>query len=161
MSGAMNYKSVGGVESCALYPADAVETALFSSGGCSVELSGVPIVVTLLDDTSQYEETSIFKNGASAVSHALTLVADRGCAEEWLNSEFLERAAFEGFIAVISLNDGRQLLAGYSMQLGEEHPLRLEKLISTSGTSLRQTPSITLQLVSHDADFSTEILETV
>ena len=48
------YKPVGGVESVALYPADAVVTALFSSDGCEVELSGIPIEVPLLEDCSQY-----------------------------------------------------------------------------------------------------------
>ena len=53
---ATSYKPVGGVESCTLYPADAVVTALFSSEGCEVELSGTPMEVELLEDKSNYEE---------------------------------------------------------------------------------------------------------
>ena len=153
-----NYKPVGGVEGVALYPADAVVTALFSSAGCEVELSGTPIEVRLLDDSSHYEESSDFKQSVTSVSHLLHLVADRGDAEEWLDRNFLEQAAFEGFIAVISLCDGRRILAGYSAQFGNEQPLRLEALISTSGNSLSETPSVALRLVAHDTEFSQTIL---
>lgn len=149
-----NYKPVGGVESVALYPADAVVTALFSSDGCEVELSGVPIEVPLLEDCSQYEEKSHSERGSTSVSHLLHLVAERGYAQAWMENDFLEQATFEGFVAVISLCDGRHLLAGYSALLGNEQPLRLESLTSTSGKSLGDIPSVTLRLVAHDTDFS-------
>ena len=51
-----NYKSIGGVESVALYPAEAVARALFSNEGCEVELLGTPVEVTLMEDASHYEE---------------------------------------------------------------------------------------------------------
>ena len=156
-----NYKPVGGVESCTLYPADAVTTALFSSDGCEVELGGTPIEVTLLEGASHYDETSVFNHGASSVSHSLHLVADRGESQQWLDDSFLERGAYDGFIAVIALNDGRRLLVGYSAHLGNEQPLRLEKISSASGSTLRETPSVALHLISHDTDFSPEILESV
>ena len=156
-----NYKPVGGVESCALYPDDSVVTAIFSSEGCTIKLEGSPVEVPLLDDASSYDESTLSKQGATSVLHSLRLVADRGCAEEWLEEEFLERAAFEGFVAIITLNDGRRLLAGYSSRLNAEQPLRLGKIVSTSGNALRETPSVTLELVSYDAEFSPEILEIV
>ena len=161
MMAASNYKPVGGVESCALYPADAVVMALFSSEGCKIQLSGTPVEVTLLDDASKYDEESSLKDGVASISHTLCLVAERGRADEWLNNAFVERAAFEGFVAVISMSDGRRLLAGYSVQLGDEQPLRLEKISSTSGVNLHDIPSVLLQLTSQDADFSPEILEIV
>ena len=49
MEATSSYKPIGGVESVALYPTDAVEWALFSANGCEVELSGSPIEVELLD----------------------------------------------------------------------------------------------------------------
>jgi hypothetical protein len=153
-----NYKPVGGVESVALYPADAVETALFSSDGCEVDLSASPIEVMLLDDRSCYEEHTRCDKGTTSVSHHLRLVADRGVAQAWLDNDFVEQASYDGFIAVVSLCDGRRLLVGYSARLGNEQPLRLESLLSTSGNSPNDTPSVTLQLVSHDADFSAVIL---
>ena len=153
-----NYKSVGGVESCTLYPADAVTTALFSCEGCEIELSGTAIEVPLLDDASEYEECSQMEVGATLISHRLHLVAERNEAKSWLNDHFIERAYTEGLVAVISLYDGRRLLAGYSAQFGDEQPLRLESLTSTSGTSLNETPSVTLRLISQDTEFSPEIL---
>lgn len=153
-----NYKPVGGVESVSLYPADAVQAALFSRDGCEVELAGSPIKVPLLEDASKYEESSKVHKGVSSVSHLLHIVAERNNAEEWLNPDFIEQATLVGFVAIISLCDGRQLLAGYSARFCDEYPLRLENIISTSGTDLCEVPTVTLRLVSYDTEFSPQIL---
>ena len=153
-----NYKSIGGVESVALYPAEAVVTALFSSEGCEVELSGCPIEVPLLDNASYYEESSHSKCGTTTISHLLHLVAERSDGEEWLDNSFLERASLEGVVAIISLCSGVRLLAGYSAQFGCEQPLRLDSVTASSGTSPHDTPSVALRLLSHDTDFSAKIL---
>ena len=153
-----NNKPIGGVESCSLYPADAVTTAMFSCDGVEIELSETPIEVTLLDDASKYEECAQSKLGATCVSHLLQLVAERNEAGRWLDNDFIERAYLNGLVAVVSLCDGRRLLAGYSALFGNEQPLRLENVISTSGSSLNETPSVTLRLVSQDTEFSREIL---
>lgn len=153
-----NYKPIGGVESCALYPTDAVQTAIFSSEGCEVQLQGLPIEVALLEENSRYEEESKGECGVMKVSHLLHLVADREDAALWLDTDFLERLSVEGAVAVIKLEDGRRLLAGYSSHLSNEQPLRLECLISTSGTTLHDKPTVTLRLVSYDTEFSHEIL---
>lgn len=158
MKSIFKHKPIGGVESCALYPADAVVTALFSSCGCEVELTGAPIEVVLLEEASSYEERALMKNGATSVSHRLNLVATKNDANEWLDNDFIEQASFDGFIAVITLNDGRRLLAGYSASFGDEQPLRLESIVSASGNNPHDTPSVTLQLVSCDTDFSAQIL---
>lgn len=158
MERSSNYKPVGGVESVALYPTDAVMTTLFSSEGCEVELTGTPIEVVLLEDASLYEESSAIEHGASLVTHRLQLVAERSRAEEWLNNDFIEYASLEGFVAVISLCSGCRVLAGYSAMFGNEQPLRLEALTSSSGSTLHDTPSVTLRLVSHDTEFSAKIL---
>lgn len=153
-----NYKPVGGVESCTLYPADAVETVIFSSAGCEVQLCGEGIEVQLLEDSSHYEEETKVESGVVKISHLLHLVADRGEAEAWLNNDTLERLAIEGAVATVGLEDGRRLLVGYSPHFGNEQPLRLEGLVSTSGRSLHDKPSVTLRLISHDTEFSNEIL---
>ena len=142
----------------ALYPAQAVEAALFSSEGCEVELSGIPIKVALMDDASRYEERSECKNGVASITHLLHLVADRGDADKWLENDFVEQASLEGVVAVISLCNGHRLLAGYSAQFKGEQPLRLESLTSSSGSRLAETPTVTLRLISHDTEFSQEIL---
>ncbi len=153
-----NHKPIGGVESVALYSADAVQTALFSGDGCEVVFDKDPIEVPLLEDASKYEECSNLENGVISISHLLHIVAERNNAENWLDADFIEQASFEGFVAVISLCDGRRLLAGYSAQFGEEYPLRLENIISTSGTNLGEIPTVALRLVSHDTEFSPQII---
>ena len=154
---ASNYKPVGGVESCALYPAEAVQTALFSSEGCQATLSGKPVEVTLLDDASYYEEVAESRDGITKISHRLSLVADREDAAPWLDVGFLERASIEGFVAVVRLADGRSLLVGYSLNFGSEQPLHLQSMTSASGSKLRDMPAVTLLLTSCDTAFSCEM----
>ena len=151
-------KPIGGVERVALYPADAVVTALFSSEGCEVELSGVAVEVPLLEDSSYYTENTETTHGATRISHLLHLVADRNDAAEWLTDDFIERASFEGFVAIIQLCSGRQLLVGYSALFENEHPTRLESLTSTSGSGPHDVPSVTLRLIAHDTAFSPNVL---
>ena len=153
-----NYKSIGGVESVALYPADAVTTALFSSDGCEVELSGTPLEVPLLDNVSYYEESAHSEFGTTAISHLLHLVAEGCDGEAWLDNHLLERASLEGVVAVVTLCSGVRLLVGYSAPFGCEQPLRLDSVTASSGTSPHDTPSVTLRLLSHDTDFSAKIL---
>lgn len=154
---ASNYKPVGGVESCALYPAEAVQTALFSSEGCQATLSGMPVAVMLLDDASHYEEVVESCDGITKISHRLSLVADRGDAAPWLDVDFLERASIEGLVAVVGLANGRSVLVGYSLHFGSEQPLRLQSMTSTSGSKLHDTPTVTLFLTSCDTEFSYEM----
>lgn len=154
----MSNKPIGGVEAAALYPADAVVSALFSSVGCEVELSGPAINIPLLEDCSYYEERAETTHGVTRISHRLHLVTDRNNAAEWLSDEFIERASFEGFVVVISLCDGRRLLAGYSALFENEQPVRLESLVSASGSNPHDTPSVTLRLISCDTAFSPNIL---
>jgi hypothetical protein len=85
-------------------------------------------------------------------------VADREVAKAWLDKDFLDRAYLDGLVAQVLLADGRRLLVGYSALFGDEQPLRLESLISTSGTQLHDKPTVTLRLVSHDTEFSNEII---
>lgn len=153
-----SYKPIGGVESVTLYPADAVEMALFSSNGCEVALRGETVSVELLDDASYYQEVAENREGAKRISHTLHLVADRAKGQRWLEEEFLERCAIEGVVAVIRLCDGRRLLGGYSAAFAAEQPLRLESATSTSGNSPRDIPTAILRLVSHDTAFSQVIL---
>jgi hypothetical protein len=151
-------KPVGGVEWVLLYPADAVETALFSSDGCEVTLSEEALEVVLMEDCSYICEEAKCVGGATKITHSLTLVAERGAASEWLETEFLERASIDGVVAVVTLEDGRSLLVGYSSRFGCDYPLRLVSLCSSSGSSPCERPTLTLQLVSCDTEFSHEII---
>lgn len=155
---ALNYKPVGGVKRVLLYPADSVETAIFSSKGCQIQFSEAPLEVELLEDKSSYEERTEVSNGVTKVVHLLQIVADRDMAKTWFEFDFLERLSIDGAIAVIMLADGRSLLAGYSSLFGDEQPLRLESLSSTSGSTLHDRPSVALQLVSCDTEFSCRVI---
>lgn len=154
----MAHKAVGGVERVILYPANAVQSVLFSSEGCEVELIDDPLEVELIDDASHYDEMTESKNGATKITHTLHLVAARNEADVWLENNFVERASIDGVVAVVVLADGRNLLVGYSQQFGDEQPLRLGSLTSSSGSSAHDQPTVTLQLVSCDTEFSLEII---
>ena len=158
MAAKCSYKPIGGVVSVLLYPSDSVGTALFSTEGCEVEFCKAAIEVELLDDSSYYEEKIENRGGILRVSHTLHLKANRLIAEQWTDNDFLEQAATDGLIADVKMNDGRHLLVGYSKNYGDEQPLRLEYLISSSGTSPSEQPTTILQLVSMDTEFSQEIL---
>lgn len=156
----VDQKPVGGVDAVVLYPADAVKHALFSQGGCEVEfwedVQGV--AVNLIEDASLYEEVAKSVNGIVGVTHNLTLVARYKDAGEWLATPFLDRLAQEGAIATVALSDGRRIVVGYSQHFGEEQPLMLASVTTSSGKALLDTPSVTLRLVSHDTALAAEII---
>lgn len=154
----VDQKPVGGVEAVVLYPADAVKHALFSQWGCEVEFQGEGVAVALIDDASLYEEVVKSAKGIVGVTHSLTLVARYKDAGVWLATPFLERLAQEGVIATVALSDGRSIVVGYSQHFGEEQPLMLESVTTSSGRALAETPSVTLRLVSHDTALAAEII---
>lgn len=154
----LQHKPIGGVASARLYPASAVESVLFSEGKSRVVFSAEAVEVELLDDASLYEEQLRSKCGTPLVEHRLKLVAERNRALRWLDGAWQESLATEGAIAVVELNDGRTLLVGYSDEFGDEQPLRLASLVSSSGEALLDTPRLTLELVSHDTRLSCEIV---
>ena len=154
----LQHKPVGGVRSVRLYPANTVESVIFSVGECQVVLSTEGVGVELLDDASLYEEQLCNKGGAPLVEHNLTLVAERNRGSEWLDGAWQERMTTEGVVAVVELNDGRVLLVGYSEEFGDEQPLHLASLVSSSGQALLDTPRLTLKLISYDTRMSCEIV---
>ena len=154
----VDQKPVGGVDAVVLYPADAVKHALFSQWGCEVEFQGEGVAVALIDDASLYEEVVSSAKGIVGVTHSLTLVARYKDAGVWLATPFLERLAQEGVIATVALSDGRSIVVGYSQHFGEEQPLMLESVTTSSGRALSETPSVTLRLVSHDTALAAEII---
>lgn len=152
------HKPIGGVESVALYPTNAVESVLFSSRGCEVSFVADPIDVELLENSSYYEEKLTCKNGTAKITHRVVITAEREWADRWLSNKFLERASMEGLVAKVKLCDGRNLLVGYSAHFGDEQPLRLESLLYNSGRTPHDRPTVTLTLLSHDTAFSQTIL---
>lgn len=152
-----HYKPVGGVVGVRLYPANAVESAVFEDGQCEVVFSEEGVEVELIDDASVYEERVENEQGVLLVEHRLTLVAERNRGQLWLSGVWQDRVATEGVVAVVELCDGRVLLVGYSPLFGAEQTLHLDSLLVSSGKRLLDTPSITLTLVSYDTGLSCEI----
>lgn len=155
---ASSYKPVGGVKRVLLYPTEAIKKVLFSKKGCEVEYSAAPIEVELMEDKSSFEERAEAVKGQTRITHILQLVSDRAKGEEWLKPDFLEMISIDGAVADVELADNRHLLVGYSTTFGNEQPLRLESLSSSSGSTLHDKPTLTLRLVSHDIAFSCEIV---
>ena len=153
----MDYKPAGGVARAVLYSPQGDMEIDFGEERCSAVFDCEGADVVLLDDRSSFEEVTASDAGAVSVVHTLALVASRNDAAQWLAPDFMLRAAHEGLIADLTLNDGRRLLAGCSAALGKEQPLRLVSLQSTSQHRLSQTPAVTLTLRSEDTAFACQI----
>lgn len=145
-----NYKPVGGVARVALYPTGGDMEFRFADGACTAKFDCEPVAVPLMDDRSSFEELFDNSSGPVAVTHTLTLVAERGEAERWLSAEFADCVLRQGVIADVTLNDGRRLLVGCSERMEQDFPLRFVSLRSDSGKRLSDTPTLTLTLRSTD-----------
>ena len=124
----MNIKPIGGVRGV---------TLCFSTDENKRSEIDVPLVV----DSSEYIQQVDCTRAIVVVSHLLTLVSERRNALPWIDLPFLERAAMEGVIATVVLNDGRVVDVG-----SKSAPLRIVSLKDASGTSCSQTPTVTLTL---------------
>lgn len=153
------YKPVGGVARVALYPAGGDMDFRFADGVCTADFGCKPSVVPLIDDRSSFEELFDSSSGPVSVTHTLTLVAERGAAEHWLSAKFAADVLRQGFIADITLNDGRRLLVGCSERMERDFPLRFVSLRSESGKKPSDTPTLTLTLRSTDAEAAVPLAE--
>ena len=153
------YKPVGGVARVALHAADAVVGAQFATEGCAIEFCDEAIEVALRDDGSTLTETTTPDKGIITVSHRLDLVAERNDAEPWLEERFIERATRVGVVAIVTLNDSRSVVLGYSEHLGTEQPLRLHSLTLNAGVTPSDSPTARLSLCSTDASTAAPYFE--
>lgn len=112
----------------------------------------------LLEDRSSFDETFSFEEGVVAVKHTLRLVADRNLGGAWLEAEFRREAVQRGLCALVTLNDGRQLLVGYSARFGVQQPLRISQIETSSGQAPSDQPTVTLQLESIDTSAAAECI---
>lgn len=151
-------KPKGGVARVALHTADAVGRLVVEEEGCRVSFADTPLEVPLVEQASHFEETVTADGGSIAVCHRLTMVAERNLASEWLDPDFLRRAALQGVVAEVELCDSRCLLVGYSLRLAEEQPLRLQSMDSSSGVRPNDLPLITLTLSATDAEMAMPII---
>ena len=119
---------------------------------------GAVMSCSLLEDRSSFDEKFTFEEGVVAVQHTLRLVADRNLAGAWLEAEFQREAVQRGLCAVVTLNDGRQLLVGYSARFGAQQPLRIARIETSSGGKLSDVPTVILQLESFDTSAAAECI---
>ena len=152
-------KPIGGISSCALYPADAARISAVTRQGCKVTFNKAPYEFELFDEHSSLSEQMVAENGILKVTHRLTLVADRNLASAWLEAPFTNQAIDKGLVAEVTLTDGRHLLVGWSHRFQAEQPLRLSSLRSDSGTRANETPTLTLTLESRDNTFAMPVIQ--
>lgn len=136
----MSTKPIGGIKSCVLYAAGAVENQ--------------PVTVELMDDRSTYNQMLSSNKGVCTVTHTLRLVAYKDSAVAWLESHFIRRASIQGVVAELTLNDGGSVKVGYSEALLYQQPLRLSKVEIESGSSAEHIPTVVLTLCSQDTSLN-------
>lgn len=156
-------KPVGGVRSVVLTATDNVAEALFATGGTlctSLNFADEEALMEceLLEESSCFEEELTSESGVVAVAHRLTLVAERNAADGWLAPEFRAESLEGGLCAVVTLNDGRTLLVGYSERFGAKQPLRVVSIRSSSGTRRTDPPTVTLTLENFDTSIASVIV---
>lgn len=146
---------MGGIRSVCLCTSDNIAKAEFIDNAtvCSqlgfVDNSAV-MECMLLEDCSSFEEVLTFDNGVVAVQHTLILTADRNLAEAWLEPKFRSESEDKGLCAIMTLNDGRRLLVGYSERFGGCQPMHISKIVVSSGCRPADIPKITMSLESYD-----------
>ena len=150
---------MGGVRSVVLTATDNVAEALFAAGGTlctSLNFfdEGALIECELLEESSCFEEELSSESGVVAVGHRLTLVAGRNNVDGWLASEYGVENLNRGMCGVVTLNDGRKLLVGYSERFESQQPLRITTIKSSSGVRRTDPPTVTLILENFDTSFA-------
>lgn len=155
-------KPAGGVGSVKLAAVSNVAAAAFDDEGavctlCDFADATQVMECRILEDESAFVERLTADSGVFAVRHTLSVVADRNLAEAWLGAPFLEESRCGGFVAQVTLNDGRRLLAGYSKRFGGEQPLRIRSIEVASGRRPAERPTVTLVLENLDTTFAARL----
>lgn len=156
-------KPVGGLRRVVLCPLGEIEEISLAEGVCQGILlreGASPIEVPLHETGSHCEEEISLPEGLPLRSHTLTLVTDRRRGRDLFNEKFLHRALHEGFVARVEYIDGEERLLGWSRRLEGASPLRLKRLLHTSGSRRGDWPLSTLTLQCEDTEspllFNTE-----
>ena len=154
-------KPAGGVAAVKLTAAANVRQADFADGAArstcvQLDMADDEAVMEcrLLEERSSLVESLSVEGASAAVKHSLRLVADRNLAEAWLEPRFVAEMLCRGAVAVVTLTDGRRLVAGVSRRFGLEQPLRLKSLTVDSGRRAVDEPTVELLLESVDTSFA-------
>lgn len=149
-------KSIGGVAQAVLHFPTAVRPVDWQVGATSVKVAfdDAGIAPVLKDYASTFDESLSVERGLVAVSHTLTLVMRRRDSLLWLEAEQIRRLAEQGIVAEVVLSDGRRLLAGWSERFATKQPLKLTSLVSRSGKTPADEPTVTMVLTATDTAFA-------
>lgn len=156
-------KPVGGIRSVLLSTIDNVAEVEFSAGGVlctSLKFVDDNAVVecALLDEKSTFEEEISPEGGVVAVHHRLVLISERDPVDGWLETELWRGGIHKGLCAVVTLNNGRKLLVGYSERFGAEQPLRVVAIKNSSQQRRVDMPTVTLTLENFDTSTAAVII---
>jgi len=147
-------KPAGGLRCATLYAADEIEEVEFEGDVCRgirLRPGAEPMVLPLVEQRSSWTEEAVSERGLAAVRRTLHLETSRWQGRALFDERFLLRAAADGFVAVAEAVDGERFLAGRSIRLGGEQPLRLERLVFRTGSRRTDAPSAEIVLVCCDA----------
>lgn len=108
----------------------------------------------LIEEHSSFVETLAADGQITSVTHTLRLVADRNLAEGWLEPRFTTEMMTSGGAAVVTLADGRTLVAGISRKFDREQPLRLRTIKVSSACKRIEPPTVEMVLESVDTAFA-------
>ncbi|MBE6211127.1 MAG: hypothetical protein E7130_05810 [Rikenellaceae bacterium] len=150
-----HHKPVGGVRAVALSATDNIAEVQFAAGGVlctSLKFVDDDAVMecSLLEEGSCYEEEILPDGLAVAVKHRLILTSDRNLAEAWLEPDFRLEGLYRGLCAIVTLNDGRKLLVGYSERFEAQQPLRIVSIKNSSEQRCSDVPTVVLVLENYD-----------
>lgn len=140
---------MGGVSRVLLYGSEEVDGWTLGEAGCSALLlrpGTRPAEPPLVEERSSYAEEVSDGEFPPTVRHTLRLVMSGWQGRELVDGDFLRRAVSAGFVAVVEAENGERFVAGRSARLGGEQPLRLEKIVRTTGCRRTEPPELLLVL---------------
>ncbi len=126
-----------------LYAAGEIEAVEFDGDVCRgirLRPGAEPVVLPLTEQRSYWTDETLMDRGPAAISRTLHIETNRWQGRAIFDEQFLNRAAFDGFVAVAEAVDGERFVAGRSLRLGAEQPLRLERLTFRSGSRRTDAP---------------------
>lgn len=150
---AASRKPAGGVRAVRLHAAADIVRLDWEGGRCRgivLRPGAEALDLPLLECRSRYVEEAAAAEGPAAVHHTLTLVLSRWQGRGLFTSDFLQRTASDGVVALITAEDGEQMVAGWTERLTDEQPLRLQRLTFDTGCRPADAPAAELVLACDD-----------
>lgn len=146
-------KPAGGVRAVRLHAVADIVRLDWSGGRCRgivLRPGAEALDLPLLEGRSRYAEEVAAAEGPAAVHHTLTLVLSRWQGRGLFTSEYLQRMAADGVVALLTAEDGERMVAGWTERLTDEQPLRLQRLTFDTGFRPADAPMAEMVLECDD-----------